>query len=167
MEKVFFPSITNVVMYFIQVITGIYNWLKQYISVNYLLLLIFGYATFSKLYFFINGNAIDVSRFRDEMFINPILRPYASGLAYIVPITELIVCILLAIPKTKLIGYYASLILLCSFTGYLIYTIVTLPSLPFLTGGVVSTLSWNNHLILNIAFILFTTHAIYLMHKRN
>jgi len=156
----------NSVINFARTITGIYNWVTKNIPVYYLIILLFGYTAFSKLDFFTNGKFIDVKHFQDAMFKSPVLQNHVGILGYLIPLTELAICVLLAIRKTKLIGYYASLLLLCSFTGYIIYMFTVFPVLPCTCGGVVSTLSWSNHLILNTSFILFTAHSIYLLHKR-
>lgn len=146
--------------------TGIYNWFNKNISVAYLIILLFGYTAFSKLDFFSEGKFIDVSRFEGAMFKSPILRPYVYELGYIIPFAELAICFLLAFRKTKLIGYYSSLVLLLAFTSYISYSMIVLPFLPCTCGGVISSLSWKNHLVLNFGFLILTTRAIYLMHKR-
>jgi hypothetical protein len=88
-------------------------------------------------------------------------------LAYIIPITEMLACLLLLFNKTKKAGYYFSLLLLTLFTGYIVYILKVYPhNLPCVCGGVISLMSWKQHLLFNFFFVLITVRAIYLMHKQ-
>lgn len=161
-----YPSSTYQTMYIVRAIANTYNWLTKNIRVHYLIILLFGYTAFSKVEFFTANHTIDVSSFRTAMFKSPAIRPYVDQLKYIIPAAEFLICLLLLFNKTKLIGYYASLLLFAMFTGYIVYMFTHYPILPCTCGGVITKLSWKNHLLLNIGFILFTANAIYLMHKR-
>lgn len=148
---------------------------SQYIKVSHLLIFLFAYTAVSKLNPFTytspftwdNFKFIDVTAFRDTMFKSPVLRPYVTELSYAIPVAELLVCLLLLFNKTKTAGYYASLLLLTLFTGYIVYILVKHGSmLPCSCGGVVSQLSWQQHLFFNAFFILITIRALYVTHKQ-
>ena len=150
----------------VNTLTNIYNWFTRNISASWLLILLFAYTAFSKAQLFKGNKIIDVSQFKDAMLKSPLLQHHVNVLAYTVPSVELVICLLLLFKPTKLIGYYASLALLCLFTGYIVYMFIWAPALPCTCGGVIAELSWHQHLALNVAFIIITTNAIVLTHKR-
>lgn len=150
------------------------EWLTRHVKVNYLLIFLFAYTAFSKLNLFSYSppfswsgfRLIDLADFEKAMFKSPVLRPYIHELAYLIPISELVVCLLLIFNKTKKWGYYVSLGLLTAFTGYIIYILIAYSHhLPCVCGGVISQMSWPVHLLFNLLFIAMTTRAIYLMNK--
>lgn len=166
MQNTFASFPVNAIMYAARTITGLCSWFNKNIPVSYLLILLFGYTAFSKVEFFTAKHILDVEQFKAAMFKSPVLQRHVNELGYIIPATEIIICFLLLFNKTKIFGYYASLLLLCSFTGYIIYMFLSFPVLPCTCGGIISSLSWKNHFLLNIAFILLTLRAIYFTHKR-
>ena len=149
-----------------------YNWITQNIKINYFLIFLFAYTAVSKLTLFSysgpfsweNFKFIDVSAFEGAMFKSPVLRPYVHELAWMIPSIEIATCVLLLFRKTKIVGYYLSLLLLTLFTAYIIYILKAYPhNLPCVCGGVISLMSWTQHLIFNYFFIVITVRAIYLM----
>lgn len=142
------------------------NWLTRHIKVSHLLIFLFAYTAFSKLQFFSNSQLIDLADFEKAMFKSPVLRPYIHELAYLIPLSEIVVCLLLLVTKTKKWGYYVSLGLLAVFTGYIIYILFAYTHhLPCVCGGVISQMSWPVHLLFNLFFMAITIRAIFLMNK--
>lgn len=150
----------------VNTLTNTRKWLTKNISVSWLLILLFAYTAFSKAQLFTSKAIIDVSQFRDDMFKSPVLQNHVQVLGYLIPGIEFIICIMLLIKATKLVGYYLSLLLLCTFAGYIIFMMNVYPALPCTCGGIIEELSWHGHLLLNIFFILITTRAIVLTHKQ-
>ena len=155
--------------------SSIYYRTTQYIKINHLLIFLFGYTAINKLNLFSYSTPftwqkfkfIDTTSFQGAMFKSAVLRPYVNELAYIIPISEIAVCLLLVFTRTKKTGYYLSLLLLALFTAYVIYVLGAYANnLPCVCGGVISLLSWTQHLLLNIFFTLLTIRAIYLTHKQ-
>jgi hypothetical protein len=153
----------------------LYEWTTTNIKINYLLIFLFAYTAFSKLSLFSYSapfswnefRLINLTDFKEAMFKSPVLRPYIHELAYGIPVTEIIVCMLLLFSKAKKWGYYLSLILLTFFTAYIIYILnVFAHHLPCVCGGVISRMSWPQHLLFNLFFIAITIRAIFLMNKR-
>jgi hypothetical protein len=153
----------------------LYNWIIKHIKINYFLIFLLAYTAISKLTLFSYSTPftweefkiIDLTSFKEAMFKSPVLRPYVHQLAYIIPITEMLACLLLLFNKTKKAGYYFSLLLLTLFTGYIVYILKVYPhNLPCVCGGVISLMSWKQHLLFNFFFVLITVRAIYLMHKQ-
>ena len=85
----------------------------------------------------------------------------AATLAWMIPVTELVVVLLLFFPATKRIGLAFSLLLLLVFTGYLLYMLLYLPELPCSCGGVVSQLGWRGHVVFNCFLIGINSFALY------
>jgi len=72
---------------------------------------------------------------------------------------------LLLSPKFLRPGLIASLSLLCLFTIYLIYMVSVDRHLPCSCGGVLSKMTWKQHIFFNLAFIAFNWVAIKLTFK--
>lgn len=96
----------------------------------------------------------------------PVLSGFAQEMAWAVVITEFIVAGLLFFPRTRNLGLYLSLALMTGFTVYIAYMMSFVPNLPCSCGGVISKMTWKQHLIFNIFFILLALMGILLGRKR-
>lgn len=126
--------------------------------ISALLLLLFLYTSLSKL--------IDYETFKNVLSASPLLKPVAGVVAWLLPVTELLIVVLLFIPAMRLKGLFASLILISLFTLYLIYMIAFTPHLPCNCGGVLKLMTWKHHIFFNVFFILLSLTGI-LVYKRN
>lgn len=115
-------------------------------TISGLFILLFVYTAISKL-FNHHGFESVISR-------SPLIEGKAHYVAWGVPIVELIISLLLFIPKVRKWGLYASSILMLVFTAYLFYIIYFTPNLPCSCGGVIGLMSWKQHLVFNIVFTL-------------
>ena len=97
---------------------------------------------------------MEYSVFKEQIAENPILSPFASLIAWSLPVTEFIVSLMLIIPRWSLKGLYVSLALMIAFTIYIGAIMIFAKELPCSCGGIISLLSWNGHLIFNSIFIL-------------
>jgi len=87
----------------------------------------------------------------------------ANVLVWAVPFTELLAGSLLIFLKTRLAGLYASLLLLISFTIYIGLVMNNVfGRIPCSCGGVLNKMTWEQHLVFNIVFLLLTATAILL-----
>lgn len=119
-----------------------------------LFIFLFVYAAVSKL--------TDFEDFQLQLGQSPLLSAFADWFAILVPAVEILVCVLLLIPKFRLIGLYLSYGLMAMFTLY-IYIILHYTSfIPCSCGGVLEKLNWKEHLIFNIVFILLAVIAIFI-----
>lgn len=111
-----------------------------------LLVLLFFYAAFSK-YADLSGG------FEREMLKQPFPEWMGKLFAKIIPPIEIITGILLMPERTRKWGFYASFTLMSLFT---IYTGTVLlgffPFKPCSCGGVISLLTWEQHLVFNLFF---------------
>jgi putative oxidoreductase len=120
---------------------------------NCILLVLYTYTGLSKL--------AEQTQFRYTL--QKVLSSYegAATLAWMIPVTELVVVLLLFFPVTRRIGLLLSFLLLLLFTLYLLYMIVYLPELPCSCGGVVSQLGWRGHVVFNCFLIGINSFALY------
>lgn len=109
-------------------------------------LLVFLYTGINKLWFH--------QKFQVALMKSDLLAPYAIFLAWAIPLIEIVISILLFFPRTRKTGLIASVSLLAAFTVYIGYMMLFTPDLPCSCGGIISALSWPQHLILNIFLLL-------------
>ncbi len=116
--------------------------------ISAILILLFVYTALSKL--------LGLDQFRDVLWQAPMIGRGAGIVARAVPLTELLIALLLFFPITRVWGLYGSLGLLLVFTAYLVYMLFSMTDLPCQCGGVISNLSWTQHVFFNLFFIGLT-----------
>ncbi|MBA4166092.1 MAG: hypothetical protein H0X41_00850 [Chitinophagaceae bacterium] len=117
-------------------------------ALNLITIAMWGYAAFSKLYVFNN--------FRFQLLGHPMLLSHATFFAGLVPILEIVIACLLIFPITRKAGALASLSLLILFTMYILYMFGFYPHQPCSCGGIISRLSWSQHILFNMLFIFIS-----------
>lgn len=119
-----------------------------------LLILLFAYTGFSKL--------SEHGQFEYQLGKSPwtFLAGIAPLMSWIVPIGELIIVLLLTIPRTRLIGFYLSFITMVTFSIYIGAMLLSGVELPCSCGGVIKYMNWNEHLVFNIAYALLALAGI-------
>jgi len=105
---------------------------------------------------------IDYPVFKQQIAASPVLEPIAKPIAFLLPIVEFSVIVLLIVPKMRLKGFYSSLGLMLAFTIYVIAILSFSKDLPCSCGGIVSELSWGQHILFNCLFITFSIIGIIL-----
>jgi hypothetical protein len=120
---------------------------------------LFVYTAVSKL--------LDFQSFSIVLRHSPLIGKTAPVIAILLPVTELVVSLLLLLPRTLKLGLYSFLSLLILFTLYLVYMLSFSPSLPCTCGGVFKYMSWHHHLTFNLVFISLAVLATRLYHKKN
>lgn len=125
--------------------------------ISSLLILLFVYTGINKL--------ISINTLKSVLKDYPLIGNIPWLFAWALPITELIVALLLFLPRTRLWGLYASLVLLSSFSLYLSYMLIFTSKLPCTCGGMLEKLTWPQHFIVNMFFILLSLAGILLILK--
>jgi len=87
------------------------------------------------------------------------LRPYSLLLSWLIPVGELALGVLLLIPKTKKIGFIGATALMTLFTIYIVYMTHSDNKICS-CGGLISHMSWNQHVVFNSLFIVLGLIAI-------
>lgn len=126
------------------------SWIIEIISALFILL--FVYAAISKF--------LDYQKFRVQLGQSPLLTAFAGWVAWIIPTIEIIISLLLAFSKTRLLALYASFSLMVMFIAYIIAITKFSDYVPCSCGGVLQNMNWHQHLIFNIVFVLLAMAGI-------
>lgn len=121
------------------------------------LILLFGYTAISK--------AAHTSAFRHALAESPVAQNGAAVAAWLIILAEAAIILLLFFPATRRTGLYLSLGALSVFTLYLIYMVLFAAKLPCGCGGVISKLSWRQHIFFNLFFLLINVVGIWQWRK--
>lgn len=122
--------------------------------VSFLFVVLFVYAATAKL--------LDYQKFVIQVGQSPLLIPFAGWVAWFIPTVEILIAILVATPKLRTIGLYASFTLMAMFTAYIIAILNTKGYVPCSCGGILEKLGWTEHLIFNIIFVILSLIGIFL-----
>ena len=141
------------------------KWHKTYNGIiieiiSVLFILLFVYAGLTKL--------MEGDRFFNNLNNSPILLGDVTAyiLSWGVPTLEIVVAFFVAWPKTRLRGLYAALGLMILFTVYVAGIVFFSPYTPCSCGGILTLLTWPQHLVVNISFVLLAVLVIRLHHIR-
>ena len=126
--------------------------------ISSLLILLFAYTAISKL--------LAYRSFTRTLTESPLIHNGADTIAWLLPAAELVVVLLLFFPALRKRGLYASASLLFLFTVYLSYMVLFVPHLPCSCGGVLRSMSWQQHIFFNLFFLGFSVFGIYLHTKQ-
>lgn len=116
-------------------------------------ILLFGYAAFSKL--------ITFRMFSEQLAQVPLIGDYSELMAWLIPVIELFVCMLLIFPINRLPGLRAFIIIMLGFTVYIALMLAFSSHVPCICGGVISGLGWAEHLVFNTAFLFWGCVLLY------
>ncbi|GAA0527778.1 MauE/DoxX family redox-associated membrane protein [Chitinophaga japonensis] len=125
--------------------------------IAYLFILLFVYASVNKL--------ADYRAFSIELGKSPLLTAFADWVAWGVPVVELVVVALLTVPRWCLAGLYAAFSLMTMFTAYIVAILKFSDYIPCSCGGVLQNMTWNQHLVFNIFFVVLGFVGIMLYEK--
>jgi uncharacterized membrane protein YphA (DoxX/SURF4 family) len=112
--------------------------------ISALLVFLFIYAAVSKL--------LDFDKFKYQLHQSPFIANISWFVAWAIPLGEIGISILLISKRTRIAGLYLSLFLMLLFTGYIFIMLKYSSYLPCSCGGVLSKMSWKQHLIFNLSF---------------
>jgi putative oxidoreductase len=124
-----------------------------------LLVLLFLYASLSKF--------LDFKTFTGEMNNQPLPNSWTPFLVWFIPCTEIAICVALIFEYTRLLGFYASLILMSLFTVYTIIILLHFFSyVPCSCGGIIKRLTWRQHLWFNLFFVALSACGSILQRRK-
>jgi len=127
--------------------------------ISALYVLLFVYAAISKF--------VDFQKFKIELGKSPILSAYAGLIAITIPLIEIVLAILLVFRIKQYYVLYMSFSLMVIFTAYIVVILQFSPYIPCSCGGIIQNMTWNQHLIFNITFLLMDIVAILLYPELN
>lgn len=123
--------------------------------ISYFFILLFCYAGGSKVR--------DFENFQVQIAQSPLLSAYAGFVSYATIISEVVIVLLLVVPKSRLIGLYASLGIMSAFTVYIYLILNYSDFVPCSCGGILEKMGWTEHLIFNIVCVLLAVGGIVLI----
>ncbi|WP_089786354.1 MauE/DoxX family redox-associated membrane protein [Chitinophaga sp. YR573] len=126
-------------------------------TISLLFILLFVYTAVSKF--------LDYENFRVVIGQSPLITRFAPILAIAVPVAEIIIALLLVIPRYRRAGLYASFAMMLLFTTYIIVLVTLSERVPCSCGGVISRMTWKEHLYFNICFVLLALLGMWLHTK--
>ena len=119
----------------------------------FLLIFLWVYAAISKL--------ADYDQSRTQMLEQVFSNAVSEILVWAIPLAELGTALLLISHKTKTRGMYVSFSLLFVFTFYIIVVLTgVFDRIPCSCGGILENLSWTEHLLFNVFFLVLTLIAL-------
>lgn len=128
-------------------------------TISLLFILLFVYTAVSKL--------LDYEDFRAVIGQSPLLTRFAPILAIAVPAAEIVIALLLVIPGYRRSGLYASFAMMMLFTTYIVVLVTLSEKIPCSCGGVISRMTWKQHLYFNIFFVLLALLGMWLHTKQS
>ncbi|TKC06200.1 MauE/DoxX family redox-associated membrane protein [Pedobacter frigoris] len=114
-------------------------------TVVYLFIVLFMYTAASKL--------LTIKSFASTLAKSPLIGSYSLLVAWAIPIIEIAISLVLIFPTIRKTGLWASLILMLAFTTYLMYMVFSGSELPCHCGGVISKMTWQQHIWFNLGFL--------------
>lgn len=126
--------------------------------ISSLLILLFIYTGLSKM--------LDYSEFRLQLGKSPFITHFASLVAWTLPAFEILVALALFFKKSRLVGLYASLFLMTMFTAYIYAMLNYSYDLPCSCGGIISKMTWGQHLWFNVGYTVLAVAGTFLESKQ-
>jgi len=106
---------------------------------------------------------INFQVFSQQMKSQPFDPRFAAFLAWFIPISEIGLSIMMMTIKFRKPGIYLSTLLMVSFTIYIILIQSHFfNTIPCSCGGIITNLTWTQHLFFNLFYLLLGITAIYL-----
>ncbi|KRT15927.1 hypothetical protein ASU31_10475 [Pedobacter ginsenosidimutans] len=118
------------------------------------LVLLFVYASINKL--------IDLQKFQIELSKSPILNPFSEIVSIAIPGLEIGISFLFFLEKTKHLAFYLSFGLMTAFIAYIIIILNFSDYIPCSCGGVISLLTWRQHIFFNLFFSVISALGVLL-----
>jgi len=123
-----------------------------------LLILLWVYAATAKV--------IDGQKFHEQLSQSPMLDPYVSLLVVLIPALEYLLSFLMLWDRLRIYALYGSFSLMVIFTTYIILITRFSDFVPCSCGGVLEKMSWNQHLVFNVVFIILILTGVFLYQKK-
>ncbi|TWJ03313.1 hypothetical protein JN11_00851 [Mucilaginibacter frigoritolerans] len=110
---------------------------------------------------------MDHGRFLNGLYHVEVIGRFAFYISWLVPLAEILIAILLIIPRTLKLGLYSFLGLMILFTVYILSVLLWASKLPCHCGGVIEKLSWTQHVWFNLTFIALAVCALRLLKTKD
>lgn len=108
---------------------------------------------------------LDYNAFKSQLEKSPFVEHFSGFISLAMPAGEMFLGAMLVYKTSRLFGLYLSFALMLLFTGYVWLMLNYAYDLPCSCGGIVSQLSWSEHLWFNIGFTSLSMIAIFFNNK--
>ena len=125
--------------------------------ISFLFVLLFLYAALNKL--------LDYQKFTIQIGQSPLLTGFGGSIPWMVITVELLIAVLLVIPRFRLFAFFGAFSLMVMFTAYIVAILNFSSYIPCSCGGVLAMLGWTEHLYFNSVFVLLGLGGIVLESK--
>lgn len=122
--------------------------------IAYAFILLFLYTAFSKLMVY--------ERSLNDLRRSPFIDEYAVPLSILLPLLEIVIAVMLFLPKYRYWGMIGSAGLMLLFTIYVSAMVFTLKELPCSCGGLIRELTWKQHFFFNVCFTLLAFAGVFI-----
>ncbi len=119
---------------------------------KFLLIVLFTYAASVKLF--------DHEQFAGQLRQIALLKNFAGFISIVLPVVEFITAFCLVFDRTLMIGLVLAALLMTEFTIYVGAMLAFSSNLPCSCGGVIAQMTWKEHLVFNIFFMLLSWNAL-------
>lgn len=119
---------------------------------KFLLIFLFTYASISKL--------MDLGQFEGQLKQISLLQNFAGFISVFLPILELLTALCLIFDHTLLVGLIIASLLMTEFTIYIGAILVFSSDLPCSCGGVIEQMTWKEHFVFNLFFMVLSWNAL-------
>ncbi|OUL63441.1 MauE/DoxX family redox-associated membrane protein [Flavobacterium sp. AJR] len=113
------------------------------------------------------NKGLDFENFKVELGQSPLLSAFAGWISWAVLIVEFLIAILLLFPSTRIKALYAGFCLMTMFTAYIFIMLNYSSFLPCSCGGILEKMSWQEHLVFNIIFVVLAGLGLWLNHSQS
>ncbi len=126
--------------------------------ISYAFILLFMYTAIAKL--------ITYDTSLNDLRRSPFIGDLAVPLSILLPLSEIVISVMLFVPKYRKSGFVGATILMALFTGYVSAMVFTQETLPCSCGGLIKYLTWKQHFFFNVFFTLVGVIGILLVKKQ-
>lgn len=110
----------------------------------------------------------DFKEYEKSMYLQTPLRLIVDPLIWVLPPLEALLAVMLIIPRTRLLGFYSSFVLLLSFTFYIGLILADVfPREPCSCGGIIRQFNWRQHFVFNLFFLTVSVTGILSLRPSN
>ncbi len=96
---------------------------------------------------------LEYDAFLAQLGQSPMLTWWANVVVILVPALEILIAIMLLVPKWRLMGLYSFFIMMVMFSTYIALATRYFDYVPCSCGGILTDMSWNTHLKFNLVFV--------------
>jgi len=98
---------------------------------------------------------------REQLELMPLIHSFAGLLVWALPVAEILIALILIIPRTRILGLYLVTGLMAVFSIYVV-VLMNAPKAVCTCGGFLQSLTWLQHLFFNIGCVAAGIIAIVL-----